>query len=240
MDPISIPYCGPAPLPGDWLARWTMDPVLWGALALGGIWLLRAAQHRGCAGLAISCLAILFISPVCALSSALFSVRVAHHLLLTALVAPLLVHAIPRLAWPGGAGIWAAVHVAIFWLWHAPQPYAFALSSDLAFWGMQASLLLSALGFWSSLRRAPAPLAIGLLLASMIGMGLLGALITFAGTPLYGPHGLTTQPWGLTPLEDQQLAGLLMWAPGALFYLAAALWTGWRLLEPRAARVAGA
>jgi len=233
MDPIPTPYCGPAPLPDDWLTRWTIDPLLWAALMVGGLLLLRSARHPGRAGLALTCLAILFVSPLCALSSALFSVRVAHHLLLTALAAPLLTHAIPRLSLPGGAGLWAAIHVSSFWLWHAPQPYAAALSSDIVYWAMQASLLLSALGVWVALRRAPAPLAIGILLAMMVAMGLLGALITLAGAPLYAPHWLTTQPWGLTPLEDQQLAGLLMWAPGALFYLCAALRTGWHLLAPQ-------
>jgi len=66
-------------------------------------------------------------------------------------------------------------------------------------------------------------------------MGLLGALITFAGAPLYAPHAVSTLAWGLTPLEDQQLAGLIMWAPAAVFYLAAALWRGWHMLAPPAA-----
>jgi len=66
-------------------------------------------------------------------------------------------------------------------------------------------------------------------------MGLLGALITFAGTPLYAPHAVSTLAWGLTPLEDQQLAGLVMWAPAAALYLAAALWRGWHMLAPPAA-----
>jgi putative membrane protein len=34
---------------------------------------------------------------------------------------------------------------------------------------------------------------------------------------------LEMTPFGLTPAEDQQLAGLIMWVPGGLFHLAAAL-----------------
>ena len=60
-------------------------------------------------------------------------------------------------------------------------------------------------------------------LLSMVQMGLLGALITFAGTSLYAPHFSSTAPWGLSPLEDQQLAGLIMWIPSAGIYLGAAL-----------------
>ena len=49
--------------------------------------------------------------------------------------------------------------------------------------------------------------------------GLLGALLTFAGRPLYAAHLSTTAAWGLTPLEDQQLAGLIMWIPASLIHL---------------------
>jgi len=72
-------------------------------------------------------------------------------------------------------------------------------------------------------RRASAPAAVAALLIAMVAMGLLGALLTFTGEPVYAPHFLTTAAWGLTPLADQQAAGLIMWAPAAAVYLAAAL-----------------
>ena len=50
---------------------------------------------------------------------------------------------------------------------------------------------------------------------ALLLMGLLGALLTFAGTPIYAPHFGATMLYGLTPLEDQQNAGLIMWAPAA-------------------------
>jgi putative membrane protein len=56
-------------------------------------------------------------------------------------------------------------------------------------------------------------------------------LITFAGRPLYSPHFLTTEPWGLSAIEDQQLAGLIMWAPSAGLYLGAALFVAQRWLK---------
>ena len=62
-------------------------------------------------------------------------------------------------------------------------------------------------------------------------MGLLGALITFAGRPLYAPHFASALSWGVSPLEDQQLAGITMWAPGSIAYLAAAMWIGWRWMS---------
>ena len=84
------------------------------------------------------------------------------------------------------------------------------------------------------MRTASAPSAIAALLAVMLGMGLLGALIAFAGQPIYAPHFATTLAWGLTPLEDQQAAGLIMWAPAAAAYRAVALWRMARLLSPTA------
>ncbi|WP_447756376.1 cytochrome c oxidase assembly protein [Sphingopyxis fribergensis] len=234
LDRGWIPYCGAAPLPSDWLGRWNGDP--WLLLGLGLVASLawrRDAAPAFWAGMAV--LVLLFVSPLCALSSALFSVRVVHHVILTAVAAPLLLWGLPRLVVSGSAALWAGGHILLFWVWHAPAPYAAALSNDLVFWTMQLSLLASAMTFWGALRRASSPTAILLLLAMMVQMGLLGALITFAASPLYAPHAASTLAWGLTPLEDQQLAGLIMWAPAAVFYLAAALWRGWHMLAPPAA-----
>lgn len=237
MDGGWIPYCGAAPLPDHWYARWNGDPLLLIALAIvaGVAW--RRIERPAPFWVGLAVLFLLFVSPLCALSSALFSVRVAHHVLLTAVAAPLFVWALPPLRIRGSAALWAALHILLFWFWHAPAPYGLALSNDAAFWAMQLSLLASAAGVWAALRGASAPTAIALLLAMMVQMGLLGALLTFAGAPLYAPHIVTTLPWGVTPLEDQQLAGLIMWAPAAGFYLAAALWRGWALLAPPPAAV---
>lgn len=59
--------------------------------------------------------------------------------------------------------------------------------------------------------------------------GLLGALLTFAGTVWYPDYARTAPQWGLTPLEDQQLGGLIMWIPACLVYVVAglALFAGW-------------
>ena len=242
-DRIWLPYCGAAPDPGDWLARWNLDPVLLAALAaVTLVWFAivgRAApsQRKWFAG-AFGLVLLLFVSPFCALTSALFSARVVHHVLLTAGVAPLLVLSIPkeRLEIPGSIALWTGVHALVFWAWHAPGLYALALSNDAIYWLMQLSLLASAVAFWAALRRSTEPAAVAALLAMMVQMGLLGALITFAASPLYAPHFASTLPWGLEPLEDQQLAGLIMWAPSAAIYLAAALVIAsrWLIAEARA------
>lgn len=231
-------------MPGEWLTRWNFDPMLLAGLAAAALaWQFavgrQAPDRRKWFAGAFALLLILFVSPFCALTSALFSARVVHHVLLTAAIAPLLVLSFPapRLRAPGALAFWTAAQALVFWAWHSPALYALALSSDAVYWLMQLTLLGSALGFWSVLRRSSAPACVAALLGTMVQMGLLGALITFAGSPLYSPHFASTQGWGLEPLEDQQLAGLIMWAPAPAIYLAAALVIAGRWLsrEGRAA-----
>lgn len=227
-----VPYCGAAPVPDELLARWNFDPLLLLALAGAAVVLWRTSRRPVPATGVVAIVLLLFVSPFCALSSALFAARVAHHVVLTAVVAPLVVYALPlkKLRWPGSLSMWTGLQALTFWVWHAPPAYAAALSSDLVYWAMQITLLGTAMGFWAAVRSASAPSGVAALLFSTVQMGLLGALITFAGAPLYAPHYFTTMPWGYSPLEDQQLAGLIMWAPSAALYLAAALLVAGRWL----------
>ena len=233
-----LPYCGEAPGPGALLGRWNGDPVLLLLVAGFALLLWRAAPDRRGQVLTLSALALavlLFVSPFCALTSALFAARSAHHVLLTVLLAPILamIPSRPLLGrLPGNLAVWTALAAVTLWLWHAPGAYAAALSSDLLYWLMQVSLLGTATGFWIALRRTATGPAIAALLTYMVQMGLLGALLTFSSTSFYAPHALTTLAWGLSPVEDQQLGGIIMWVPGAAAYLAAAVILLRRLLEP--------
>lgn len=244
MLPVAPPesYCGPAPVPAGWLGQWNLDPLV--IAVLGGAALLAAvrppadpARARALHG-ALALMAALYVSPLCALGAALFSARVAHHVALATLVAPLLAialgDAVRRL--PGSLTAWTAGHAVLLWVWHAPALYGAAVTQDALYWIMQATIAGSATVFWSRLMQAPAAGAVAALLLSMVQMGLLGALITFAPGPMYLPHLVTTAAWGLTPLEDQQIAGLIMWAPAAGIYLLAAMAFGARMLRPAPAR----
>jgi putative membrane protein len=231
-----IAYCGPAAFPGDVWARWTIDPLLLATLAalafaVGGG---RSRDARAGWG-AIMLLLIVFVSPLCALSSALLSARILHHVLLIAAAAPLLALAFPR-EQPGSPPLSAlvVVHALIVWLWHAPGAYAWGLASVPAYWLMQGSLLGSAWLMWRAIlapaaRPGPALVALG---ATIGQMGLLGALIVFASRPLYAVHFASTWTWGFTPLADQQLAGLLLWVPALLPYFGVGLWIAWSGLRP--------
>jgi putative membrane protein len=204
-------YCGPAPLPTDLALRWNFD-----AFALLVLALLAVPVWRSPAGIAaIGTLAIALVSPLCALSSALFGARVVHHVLLVAVAAPLL-----AIAWPAraraGVGLPFLLATATLWLWHVPGAYDAALGDMGLYWVMQASLFGTAVWFWrSAFSHADGAGAAWVFLA-YLAMGLLGALLTFAPDPLYATHAAGPLLWGLTPLQDQQLGGLIMWMPAGL------------------------
>ncbi|TNC48448.1 cytochrome c oxidase assembly protein [Rubellimicrobium rubrum] len=204
-------YCGPAPSPAELMSRWNLDPILLAVLALLALWVGRS--RPGVAALAVLVLA--FVSPLCALSSALFSARILHHVLLVAVAAPLLALARPAQA-PRGAGLPFLLATAALWLWHAPAPYDAALSHKGLYALMQASLLGTAVLFWRAAFSQPGGAGALWVLLSYMAMGLLGALIAFAPQPLYATHATTPLLWDFTALADQQLAGFLMWVPAGL------------------------
>ncbi|MEN2747638.1 cytochrome c oxidase assembly protein [Sphingomonas sp. T9W2] len=215
-------YCGSAPVAGDWLARWNGDPLLITLLLAALVLAARLPVGRRGAGLSgITVLAITFVSPLCALSVALFSARAVHHLLLIGFAAPLL-----AMAWPvrGRVAVTLPLSTAILWAWHLPVLYDAALAHVGVYWLMQATLLASSWAYWASIRRASAMEAVAGIAGGAVQMGFLGALLTFAGRPLYESHIATTFAFGIGPLADQQMAGLIMWVPGMAPYAVAAAW----------------
>lgn len=265
-DPAHLPYCGALPTPEALWTRWNLDPVLIMALlALAGVYGFGAARlarsgrptargEQGAfyAGWAIAAAAL--ISPLCALSVSLFSARVAQHMMLTLAAASLVAAGRPAAALMALLGreptaeaaplASAGLFAVLLWFWHAPAPYAATFASPVAYWAMHVSLFGAALWLWAGLLDRTAArlmLTLGASLVSTVQMGLLGALITLAPRPIYGPHALTTAAWGLTPLQDQQLGGGIMWVPGCVVFLAASilvLWLALRQAEWGAARPA--
>ena len=135
------------------------------------------------------------------------------------------------------------LHAVVLWVWHIPGPYAAALESDAIHAVEHAGFFGTALLFWWVVLRPPrrrAAYGLGVLFvfATAMQSGVLGALITFAGSAWYPAHADGAALWGLTALEDQQLAGLVMWVPAGLVYVLAAglLCAAWlELPRPRPA-----
>ena len=194
------------------------------------------------------------LSPIDALADRSFALHMIEHELLMVVAAPLLVLARPIEAsvWglprdarravasfarrPVLVRFWAAltrpiaatlVHAIVLWVWHVPALFVAALRSLPLHVLQHFCFFASALAFWwavagGATRRA-APISLACLFATMLQTSALGAALTFAPTPWYA------DPWqirafGLSPLEDQQLGGLVMWVPGALAYIVVALW----------------
>jgi putative membrane protein len=128
-----------------------------------------------------------------------------------------------RIAHPGL--VWFAF-AGVFWVWHFPVLYEAALTSDLVHALEHLSFLAVAVPFWAMVLRAPARmrgLAVLAIFAAALQGTVLAALLTFSRSSWYPFYQATVPAWGLTPLEDQQLAGVIMWVAGGLLYLAAGL-----------------
>lgn len=120
------------------------------------------------------------------------------------------------------------LHGVAIWLWHVPQLFDAALTVEPIHWLQHFSFLSSALLFWWALffgrrGRHGYGAAVGHLFATAGHTGLLGLLLVLSPRIWYPMQGIGSAGWSLTPLEDQQLAGLVMWIPAGLVYAGAAL-----------------
>jgi putative membrane protein len=118
-----------------------------------------------------------------------------------------------------------SVHALVMWSWHLPALYRAGLQSSVVHALEHASFLVTALLFWTLVmgagRRRRATIGAGILVvfATMLQSSALGAVLTFATRPLYTVHVVRAPEWGIGPLVDQELAGLIMWIPAGAIYL---------------------
>ena len=142
------------------------------------------------------------------------------------------------------ACVWVLLSAALFY-WHLPGPYDAAVRHEWLHDLEHLSFLAFSLAFWTIViepygrRRALGYGAtILFVVSSGFVMALIGAILTFATTPLYAVHLHTTQAYGLTPLQDQQLAGIIMWIPSNLVHIGAlsAVFFAWYRADERRAR----
>lgn len=228
----------------------------------------RSAAFYG--GLVVIALAL--SSPGHALAETLLSAHMVQHVVLIVVAAPLLACGRPglpiMLALPSSlqrrlraapvlrlsrivrrvvanAPMVGVLGAAALWAWHLPEPYDWALRSEVGHRLEHLSFLATALLFWAVVvprrsRYRNQAAAIALTFATGLQSAALGAILVFATQPLYPAHERRAVAWGMNPLADQQLAGVIMWVPMGGLYIAiiATLFLGWmkemdRRLPPR-------
>ncbi len=216
-----------------------------------------SSDRRGMALFAtgLLALAVALSPPLDEVADRLFSVHMVQHELLMVVAAPLLVasSSFPALIWalPRRGrlvvarvirrtrlrAIWSwltgplpasVLHGLAIWLWHAPVLFDAALEHEWIHVAQHVSFFGTGLIFWSSVirphRREARGQAVLSLFATSVHSGVLGALLTFSRASWYAPYGAGA-------IEDQQLAGLIMWIPASLAYLIASLLVARRWLD---------
>ncbi len=199
-------------------------------------------------------------SPLDALSDRLFSAHMVQHLVLILVAPPLFIfsRSVPVFLW-GMPSRWRRamlsswrhgwlgtvfrllLHPLLVWIafcggfifWHIPGPYRWAIEDPVLHALEHLWFFLSSLAFWTIVlerghRRLDYASTLLFLVGTTILSGLPGALLLFATRSFYGASG---GRWGLTPLEDQQLAGVIMWVPMGFAYVAAGIWVFVRWME---------
>jgi cytochrome c oxidase assembly factor CtaG len=159
------------------------------------------------------------------------------------LAAPPLRRLFGRLTHPAAALL---LFLAVTWLWHAPPVYDLALRSHGWHYLEHACFLGAALLFWYPVVRpyparprwSPWLLFPYLILADLSNTAL-AALLTFSDRLLYPYYGEAPHLAGLSPLDDQAAAGVLMWVPGSAAFLLPLAGIGVRLLSGQESGVRG-
>jgi cytochrome c oxidase assembly factor CtaG len=138
---------------------------------------------------------------------------------------------LPVTAWLAG--------LATLWFWHLPAGFDAAERSGAAHALEHLTLLLGAWAFWwhvlhAGPRRMAGVIGVLYVFAATLPMAALGAVLTFARAPLYAEQAAAAAATGFDPLVDQQLAGLVMWIPPDIVYLAVAVALFLHWLSPMA------
>lgn len=220
------------------------------ACGLGRLWSSVGVGHgirrweAGTFALGQLTLLLALVSPIDRLSDMLFSAHMTQHEILMVVAPPLVVLGRPgvALAWAlprlgrvtsrfGSAPVVALVaHAVAVWLWHVPALFEAALRSEAVHAVQHATFFgTAALFWWSIVRgrwgRAGYGISVVFVFATATHTSVLGALLTVAERVWYPLNAarLSGAGVGLDPVEDQQLAGLVMWVPAGVVLVLAAL-----------------
>lgn len=126
----------------------------------------------------------------------------------------------PTIAW--------VLQLAALFIWHIPHLFDATLANDYVHAAQHISFLGTAVLFWWSLEllrnsHGDSGAAILYVFSTAIYTSFLGVLLTFSNHPWYTAYGDAAQAFGLTPIEDQQLGGLIMWIPAGVVLTTLAL-----------------
>jgi putative membrane protein len=157
-------------------------------------------------------------------------------------------------AWSGlglRSGVRGLMHPLVVWLlfsgafvfWHCPRPYTWALQNEAVHAAEHLCFFVTALMFWTVVfepdgyRRLGYGGSLVFVATTAVLSSLPGALLVLAPAPLYPAHAVGVAQWHMTLLQDQQLAGIIMWVPAGSAYLVAFcyLFVKW-IEEPRTRR----
>jgi putative membrane protein len=185
---------------------------------------MRSLGKRACMVLGSVAVMVAVLPPLSAVAPELFSVHMMQHLMLIAVAAPFLAasrnHPIslsPVLAW--------LLFVATFLFWHWPVAFQWAAGSAVGELLELFSILITAFLFWSA-AFATDKLSYGaralFVMTGAVATDLPGVIMVFAPTAICTMPGENALVWGITPLQDQQIAGMLMWVPANLIFFAIA------------------
>jgi putative membrane protein len=126
------------------------------------------------------------------------------------------------------------LHALALWIWHVPRLYEAALNSDAIHAVEHLSFVLTAALFWWAMihgryGRLGYGVAAVYIFLTAVHSSVLGALMTVAPNVLYSGYGTAGAAWNVNALEDQQLAGLLMWVPSGVVFIVfgLALFAAW-------------
>ncbi len=211
--------------------------------AIAPLW--RVVSYAG----AVAIMIIALFSPIDGLADDSFAWHMAQHLMLMLGAGPLLAlantHLVALMAFPLGTrrrigkavnrtpgvrqgasnrlapAIAALVFAAGLWLWHAPRMYDAALADPVLHTLEHLTFAVTSAVFWRMVstagdRRLDGLSAVVIVTLIALQGNLLAALITLAPDPLYASYAANN-------ISDQQIAGLLMWLPAGLLYVAASI-----------------
>jgi putative membrane protein len=120
------------------------------------------------------------------------------------------------------------LHGLTIWMWHVPLLYQATLDNEFIHALQHISFFGTALLFWWTLihgryGRLGYGVAFVYVFTTALHTSILGALMTFTQRVWYPLYDGRTAAWHLSPLEDQQLGGLIMWIPSGIVFLVVGL-----------------